>query len=129
MTLEDKIIDYITKHYRGSERPVSSKKMADAFNSIGFDVDDGDVQQAIGEIRRNKKGLIGSDSQGFFLIISEKDLAITQAYIKRRIAPIVAAAEALNDMWQQEHGPINGDLFECDMWGDKIEDMKQEVVR
>jgi hypothetical protein len=113
MNLEDKIIDYISKYFKGNGNPVTAEFMAKEFGLTGYQADAGDIQQSIGNIRRAKKAMIGSHSGGFFLIVTDTDMNITQAYIKNRIAPIVAASKALDDMWFEAHGAkAQGDFFQ-----------------
>lgn len=112
MTTEEKLIDYITKHYRGNKNPITAGAIADALNPMGYNTDAREIQQLVSKIRREKKALIGSSSAGFFLILTDEDMAITQAYIKSRISAIIEAAQGINDMWKEQHGAVYaGDLF------------------
>lgn len=113
MNLEQKIVDYISKYFQGNNHPVTADFMAKEFERLGYQCGDaGDIQQAIGNIRRAKKAMIGSHSGGFYLIVTDTDMNISQAYIKNRIAPIVAASKALDEMWFESHGAkAQGDFF------------------
>lgn len=112
MTVQEKIIDIITRYYRGNCLAIPSDEIARTLDRVGYPISPEEVQRMIGDIRREKKALIGSCSAGFFLIVTEEDMAITQAYIKNRIGPIVQAAKALDEMWGEKHGErYSGDLF------------------
>lgn len=112
MTLEEKIVDFITRHYRGNKNAISAAQIATIISGVGYSTTSAEVQRMIGDIRRAKIALIGSSPSGFFLILTEEDMAITQANIKNRIKKIVEASEALNEKWEQENGvKPTGDLF------------------
>ena len=112
MTLEEKIIDFISTHFKGNNNTVTSKDIAVILSGMGYKVNAADVQKIIGDIRRSKKALIGSSPAGFFLIVNDEDMGITQANIKNRIRSIVEAAEGIDEMWREKTGvKFAGDLF------------------
>jgi hypothetical protein len=104
MTLEEKIIDFISKYHRGHENAVPSDEIARTIDRVGYPTSPEEVQKIVGEIRRAKKALIGSSTDGFFLIETEEDNAITQSYLRGRVGPILKAAEALEQMWTDKNG-------------------------
>ena len=108
--MENQIIRTLSKRaeekINGSDFPICSGELLGLLKMFGFKTDDYMLRKTVGDICRNKKGMIGSCDEGFFLIKSELDMKVAKGYILHRIEPMVKRVNAINDMWLERNGSI-----------------------
>jgi hypothetical protein len=99
----ERLLAIISKHDRA--HPILRRECLDAFNE-GYKepISDKTLSRLKMELFTLYGQFVGSDQTGYFMIKTDEDLAIAQAYHRSKAMPHLVQEKALGEAWARVHG-------------------------